>query len=131
MKDSALVRALAHRGNASRIAKAIGISTGAVAQWAKCPAEHAKVVEAVTGVPRHELRPDLWEKAMPADPQPNLAGTASRPPASKRRSDAAQRSAARIALEEAQALLARYVDPADSLSAELIRDRREAAVQGD
>ncbi len=121
MKDAALIRALAPRGNASRIARAARISTGAVAQWTQCPAEHAKIVEALTGVPRHELRPDLWEMAMTTDAQPNASDT----------DDGAKKSPARVALEEAQAILSRYVDPSDSLSDELIRDRRAASVRGD
>jgi DNA-binding transcriptional regulator YdaS (Cro superfamily) len=124
VKDQALARALAARGNSSRVAEALGITTAAIAQWTTCPAEHAKIVEAVTGVPRHELRPDLWEAFLAVDhAEPSAGGETPTQPAGK--------SPARIALEEAQAILRRYVDPSDSLSEELIRDRRAAAARGD
>ena len=51
------------------IAEAVGRSEGAVSQWAsgdrEIPAELVLRVEQFTGIPRHHLRPDLWEKTMP------------------------------------------------------------------
>ncbi len=135
MRDEALSRALAPRGNSSRIAEAIGVTAAAIAQWTRCPPEHARTVEAITGVPRHELRPDLWEVGMPSLVPPTQTssgkaegnGFAEALPAF----GVAPKSSVRIALEEAQAILRRYVDPSDSLSEELIRDRREAAGRGE
>lgn len=130
MKDRSLARALESRGNSARVAQALGITTAAVAQWTKCPAEHAKVVEAITGVPRHELRPDLWGDSVVEPGQPTATKPPSRAPA-REAETATKKSPARIGLEEAQAILRRYVDPSDSLSEELIRDRRAAAARGD
>lgn len=48
------------RGIISEIARACGITHGAVSQWRQVPAERVLVVERVTGVPRHELRPDIY-----------------------------------------------------------------------
>lgn len=47
-----LANALKERG--------IEISSQAISQWARVPAERVLAVEAATGVPRHELRPDLY-----------------------------------------------------------------------
>lgn len=54
------------RGIISDIARACGITPGAVSQWQRVPAERVLDVERVTGVPRHALRPDLY-------PAPTLA----------------------------------------------------------
>jgi DNA-binding transcriptional regulator YdaS (Cro superfamily) len=50
------------RGLMTRIAAELGIERGAVAMWKKIPPERVPDVERITGIPRHELRPDLWEK---------------------------------------------------------------------
>jgi len=48
------------RGRAVALAGAMGISPSAVSQWDQVPAERVLDVEQYTGVPRHELRPDLY-----------------------------------------------------------------------
>jgi DNA-binding transcriptional regulator YdaS (Cro superfamily) len=47
-------------GTASEFAKAIGVTPQAISQWVKVPIWKAAEVERVTGVPRSELRPDIW-----------------------------------------------------------------------
>ena len=51
------------------IALAVGRSEGAISQWVngdrEIPADLVLKVEEFTGIPRHHLRPDLWEKNMP------------------------------------------------------------------
>jgi sulfate adenylyltransferase subunit 2 len=46
------------------VAEAVGRSEAAISQWVNgerdIPAELAAQVEAITGIPRHRLRPDLW-----------------------------------------------------------------------
>ena len=44
-----------------RIASELGISRSAVAMWDKIPPERVPEVSRITGIPRHQLRPDLWE----------------------------------------------------------------------
>lgn len=46
--------------NRSALAGELGISTSAVWQWRRVPAERVIEVEKFTGIPRHELRPDLY-----------------------------------------------------------------------
>jgi len=52
------------------IAEAVGRSEAAVSQWVNgerdIPADLVPQVEAVTGIPRHRLRPDLWGGTMNA-----------------------------------------------------------------
>lgn len=63
MTGMELIRA--KRGMISKIAADIGLTRGAVAMWQTVPAERILAIERITGIPRHELRPDLWEA--PAD----------------------------------------------------------------
>ena len=49
------------RGRVKAIADAAGVSTQAVSQWRRIPAEYAKVISEAIGVPLWGLRPDLWD----------------------------------------------------------------------
>lgn len=51
------------RGRRVALAAALKINPGAISQWEKVPAERVLDVERVTGIPRHELRPDLYPEA--------------------------------------------------------------------
>jgi len=53
-------------GGASPLARELGIHRASVRGWKKVPAHHVIGVEKVTGIPRHELRADIF----PADEQP-------------------------------------------------------------
>ena len=48
------------RGSRVRIAEALGITPGAISQWKNVPAEHVLTVEKITGISRHDLRPDVF-----------------------------------------------------------------------
>ncbi len=64
---SALERAIAVAGGQSALARLIGKSQGHVWHWLKVakrvPAEAVLSIEGATGVPRHELRPDVYPAA--------------------------------------------------------------------
>jgi len=47
----------------SWLAKRIGVTRGAIAQWDKVPAERMKDVSIATGIPMEVLRPDIFENA--------------------------------------------------------------------
>jgi DNA-binding transcriptional regulator YdaS (Cro superfamily) len=47
-------------GGVSALARKIKVTSGAVSQWRKIPAERVIEVERVTGVSRAVLRPDLY-----------------------------------------------------------------------
>lgn len=48
------------RGRLTRLAAACEITHSAVWQWDRVPSDRVLVVEKVTGIPRAELRPDLY-----------------------------------------------------------------------
>lgn len=50
-----------NRGMASRLAEALGKQPSTISQWKSVPAEHVRKVEAFTGIPAHELRPDVFD----------------------------------------------------------------------
>lgn len=52
--------AVKDRMSLARLAREIGITRGAVAQWERVPAERLGDVSRVTGIPMPTLRPDLF-----------------------------------------------------------------------
>ena len=48
------------RGRVGELASALEISGAAVSQWERVPAERVLDVERITGISRHELRPDVF-----------------------------------------------------------------------
>ena len=66
--DSGLTRAIEAAGTGEKLAAILEITPQAISQWEKIPLTRVFDVERLTGVPRHELRPDFFgEKAGPAD----------------------------------------------------------------
>jgi len=57
--DPSLNQAILKSGNASTLARLLGVSRAAVSQWKRVPVNRITAVERVTGIPRHLLRPDL------------------------------------------------------------------------
>lgn len=65
MRDSGLDRAIQVAGGVAELARKIGIRQPSVSNWSRVPAERVAAVEAITGVSRIHLRPDLYsEKAV-------------------------------------------------------------------
>lgn len=62
MRDEGLDRAINAAGGVAQLARKIGISQPSVSNWSKVPAQRVIAVEAATGVPRSELRPDLYSE---------------------------------------------------------------------
>ena len=58
--SEALGRAIKGAGGLIRLAASLGISKQAVSQWDMVPPLRVLEVERISGVPRHELRPDLY-----------------------------------------------------------------------
>lgn len=48
-------------GGVAKLARAIGRHHATVLRWKRVPAEHARTVAQLAGVPRHELRPDIFD----------------------------------------------------------------------
>ena len=64
--DTGLELVIKAAGSATRVAGMLGLSQQAVQQWKRIPAERVIQVEAVTGVPRQRLRPELYLPRRPA-----------------------------------------------------------------
>lgn len=47
-------------GKAKDFAAKIGVSPQAISQWDRVPVDRVLDVEALTGIPRHDLRPDIY-----------------------------------------------------------------------
>lgn len=74
MNEHALQKAIKKAGGPKALGIALGISHQAIGQWSKCPALRVLEVERETGVPRHELRPDLYPpSSAPPVPEPARA----------------------------------------------------------
>src|SRR5437868_14744138 len=66
MRDAGLDRAIDAAGGVAQLARKIGIAQPSVSNWNSVPAGRVIAVEAATGVPRQQLRPDLYsERAVP------------------------------------------------------------------
>ena len=59
-RKSPLQRAIQKIGSQAALARALGIKIQAVHQWIEVPPLRVLDVERVTGIPRHELRPDIY-----------------------------------------------------------------------
>jgi TorA maturation chaperone TorD len=60
MRETGLREAIRAAGGVQSLAQKIGISQPSVSNWTRVPAERVRAVEAVTGVSRTVLRPDLF-----------------------------------------------------------------------
>ena len=59
-RKEALERAIKAVGGLAKLAEPLGITTQAVSQWDEVPPLRVLAVERISGIPRHELRPDLY-----------------------------------------------------------------------
>jgi DNA-binding transcriptional regulator YdaS (Cro superfamily) len=60
----ALERACQALGTKKALAEALGVHQSTISAWrarGRIPAEHVVGIERASGVPRHELRPDLYQ----------------------------------------------------------------------
>lgn len=53
-------RAAERVGGVTKLAAALGIKHPSFHSWQRVPAERVLDIERITGLPRHELRPDLY-----------------------------------------------------------------------
>ena len=58
-----LIHAAQKVGGMAQLAAKLGIARQAIYQWSRIPAERVVEVERITGVPRNELRPDIFGDA--------------------------------------------------------------------
>lgn len=57
---SPIDRASAAAGSKSALARQLGVKVQSIQQWKRIPAERVLDVERITGIPRGELRPDIY-----------------------------------------------------------------------
>lgn len=61
----------AEHGRRVRLAIALEITPGAISQWDRVPADRLTKISEITGIPREELRPDLYDGFVAVDqPRP-------------------------------------------------------------
>lgn len=72
--DLGMQAALRAAGGPSALARALGLVPSAVTQWRSVPPRRVPAVAAITGIPRHVLRPDLYEAPPRIFPVPPLRG---------------------------------------------------------
>lgn len=65
---AALKEAVSVIGGGRALGRLLGLSHSAVRQWQRVPAERVLDVERASGVPRDQLRPDLYRQAVPMRP---------------------------------------------------------------
>ena len=58
-----MTRLRSQRGLLARVAAGLNLTRAAVGKWDRIPAERVVEVERITGIPREELRPDLYRPA--------------------------------------------------------------------
>jgi DNA-binding transcriptional regulator YdaS (Cro superfamily) len=63
--SEAFGRAKAAAGSAATLARKLGVTRQALSQWDRVPITRVLDVERLTGVPRHELRPDFHQGESP------------------------------------------------------------------
>lgn len=59
-RDPSLQQAIEASGNGKALAGRIGVTPQALSQWSRVPPRRVLDVERVSGVSRHQLRPDLY-----------------------------------------------------------------------
>lgn len=63
MSEDALKQAIAKVGGPVALAKILGISSQAIAQWRLAPASRVLLIEEASQISRHQLRPDIFGPA--------------------------------------------------------------------
>lgn len=62
---SALKRAIKIGGGPAKVSDRLGVSRTSPYSWKKCPVHHVLQLEALTGISRHRLRPDIFGPVVP------------------------------------------------------------------
>ena len=60
-RDPIIGQAVAAAGGATKLAHALGCTVQAIWLWDKIPLARVPMVSALSGVPKHELRPDVFD----------------------------------------------------------------------
>ena len=63
--DSSVKLAIESAGGVSALARQLGIAHTSVLDWERVPLRHLFTIEALTGIPREQLRPDIFLQPRP------------------------------------------------------------------
>ncbi len=72
MREQGLQKAIDAAGGVAALARALGIAQPSVSGWTRVPADRVAAIETLTGVPRSQLRPDLFSTESQAGAQPKV-----------------------------------------------------------
>lgn len=64
-RDAGLQAAIKAAGGIKPLARALGMSHPALIKWRRVPSHRIVQVEQATGIPREQLRPDLYRRQKP------------------------------------------------------------------
>lgn len=67
-RDDGLRAAILAAHGVNNLARQIGVTSQAISQWERVPADRVRAVVRATGVPDWQLRPDLYEVPSPSQP---------------------------------------------------------------
>lgn len=59
-RDAALLRAIEAVGGQKTLAEKLSIKSQAISQWDRVPVGRVLTIEELSGIPRTELRPDIY-----------------------------------------------------------------------
>lgn len=62
LQHEGVARAIAAVGTFAELGRRLGLSRQAVQKWPRVPEAHVEAVARITGLPKHALRPDLFDK---------------------------------------------------------------------
>jgi hypothetical protein len=60
-RNPLLLDAIVAAGGIAELARQLGVTRQAVSLWDKIPLKHLRAVSKMTGIPRQQLRPDLYD----------------------------------------------------------------------
>lgn len=84
--ETAAAVAVRKAGSQAKLARMLGVRQTVVSSWLRrgtpLPAQHVLPIEAALGIPRHELRPDIYPVEDAVPPVPLARHSDGQPPAS-------------------------------------------------
>jgi DNA-binding transcriptional regulator YdaS (Cro superfamily) len=61
MRPKPITLAIEKAGSVKALAEQCGVAPQAISQWKHVPIDHVRTVETLTGLSKHEIRPDVYD----------------------------------------------------------------------
>ena len=61
MRPEPITKAIEEAGSVKALAEIVGVTPQGVSQWKRVPQKHVRAIEALTGIPRHIIRDDVYD----------------------------------------------------------------------